>query len=43
MAQKGKGGKGGKKGNPDELNAEDEKQMYAAKVWTLQNQFGTLL
>lgn len=35
----GKGGKGGKAG-ADELTAQDEKEMYAAKVWTLQGRLG---
>lgn len=40
MATKGKGkGKGGKAG-ADDLNAIDEKEMYAAKVWTLQSKLG---
>ena len=45
MASKGKGGKGGKggKAGADELTAQDEKEMYAAKVWTLQGRLGTLL
>lgn len=43
MATKGKGkGKGGKAG-ADDLNAIDEKEMYAAKVWTLQSKLGMLI
>ena len=42
MATKPKKGKGGK-ANGDELNAIDEKEMYAAKVQTLQMKLGTLI
>lgn len=43
MASKGKGGKGkGGKAGADELTAQDEKEMYAAKVWTLQGRLGSL-
>lgn len=39
MASKGKG-KGKGKGNGEDMNAEDEKEMYAAKCWTLQSKLG---
>ena len=42
MATKAKKGKGGKAGG-DELNAIDEKEMYAAKVQTLQMKLGSKL
>lgn len=37
MSKKGgKGGKGGK-GNPEDIKAEEEKEKFAAKVWSLQS------
>jgi len=33
-------GKGKGKAGGDELKAEEEKEMYAAKVWTMQSKLG---